>query len=462
MPNWINLSNITGSGDSAVSITASSSSVVYPRTASYKVYTPEGESKVVSIMQLPDINLDELTEYFNVTETGTTRVCNFNFNTDIEGMVRPEKIYVSIDGGAWEEMTLPTGEFGYGSVTFNSTGIHYVQYRFVNPSDTVLQYFYDKNVNSSTCTMIGVYIPSKFKIIGKGAFDDWGTNSTVQFAIIDNGVTDIRELAFGGCRNLSYVSLPSSLRIIEDYAFSTTGFKSVTLPYGVISLGKRVEETGGGLAFQNGVFTTCTNLEDVYIPDSVIELGKGVFSECNKLKHIRLSNNISEIPSIAFAFHRNNRTDISEIEIDIPDNVVTICKYAFQRNTGLKELHFSSNSLLTRYDDFCFANCMNLRRITIPKLVTSIGHMGYLGKYADTTPGTPTPGVCSEIYSYAEVPPTYLPSMQYNPIVYGNGPFTGLPNNGVLHYPAGSDYSSWLANTEGYPGYYGWTGVADL
>ena len=54
---------------------------------------------------------------------------------------------------------------------------------------------------------------------------------------IEEGVTDILDNAFSGCKHLRCISLPTSLRRIEDFAFYGSGLKEVVLPKGLECVG---------------------------------------------------------------------------------------------------------------------------------------------------------------------------------------------------------------------------------
>jgi len=57
--------------------------------------------------------------------------------------------------------------------------------------------------------------------------------SSIVSVVIPEGVRVIRARAFEDCEYLRSVTLPSSLRRIDDYAFSGTHFHEIALPYGV-------------------------------------------------------------------------------------------------------------------------------------------------------------------------------------------------------------------------------------
>ena len=49
-----------------------------------------------------------------------------------------------------------------------------------------------------------------------------------------------------------------------------------------------------------GLFSGCTGLESVLIPDSVVEIKKGVFSGCQSLKAVTIPESVSRISADAF------------------------------------------------------------------------------------------------------------------------------------------------------------------
>lgn len=108
-------------------------------------------------------------------------------------------------------------------------------------------------------------------------------------------------------------------------------------------------------------------------------------------------------------------------------------------NENLEEVVFNSTGVTTLPEN-AFKNCANLKTITLPPSLTSIGNYAFSG--------------CSsleEINIYAETAPS-LSSYVFSEIKYG----------GTLHYFDGADYSSWLSNSYYHLGYYNWNGAGDL
>lgn len=430
MPNWINLSDITGSGNSTVNVTASALNDICPRVASYKVYAPDGKEKIVNITQMGTNNFDELTGFYNVTVTGRTGVAEIKRGT-------VSAATMSIDGGSWTTISL-TQLYNRIYVNFATTGVHYIQYRFEGPSDEVPYWFFAVSDSSSggNSDIIGVVVPDKYRIIKEDALQG---QTNLKFAILNEGLTEIGNSAFSRNLSLKGISLPSSLRNIGDLAFERSGLANIAIPEGVLSIG-------------NEALKECENLVEVYIPNTVTTIGRYCFSDCYNMNSVHLSTNLIAIPERAFNMDgtlQDGRTYTQDqsYNLQIPDSVEVINQFAFYNNQNIKNLVFGRNSNLRYLSRWCFDRCTAWQRITIPSGVTGIECVGSLSG-----------GSLTEIYAYPTVPPTYIQNVTSDV----TGPFRDLPPNGILHYPAGSDYSSWLSNTKNYPGYYGWTGVADL
>ena len=96
---------------------------------------------------------------------------------------------------------------------------------------------------------------------GSDIMTPWnGKVDRIERVVVEEGVTTISDDAFYWCRNLTSVSLPSTLESIGYNAFyNCTALTSVNIPEGVTSIGI--------CAFQN-----CPKLKAVTIPGSVTEL----------------------------------------------------------------------------------------------------------------------------------------------------------------------------------------------
>lgn len=93
---------------------------------------------------------------------------------------------------------------------------------------------------------------------------------------LTEGVTDIGHAAFQNCRGLESISLPKSVTNIGKSAFFGCGLQYVSLPNSL----KTIEED---------LFYTCPNLKEISIPSSVTRIGSCAFYGCSSLSSITLA-----------------------------------------------------------------------------------------------------------------------------------------------------------------------------
>lgn len=234
-------------------------------------------------------------------------------------------------------------------------------------------------------------------------------------------VTSIGELAFEYCKNLTNITIPSSVKTISYDAFSyCTGLTDITIPNSVTYIDTEAFQGCSNLTtitipnsvthIGDGAFSYCDNLTEIAIPNSVTSLGHGVFTDCKNLTSISLP---ASITSLSGTFHGcSSITDISFIDsvstigtyafgycdgltnITIPDSVTHIGNSAFRYCRKLTDVIIPNS--VTSIDDFAFADCDNLTNVTIPKSVTciygntfmnspdSLTLHGYVGSVAET------------------------------------------------------------------------------
>ena len=175
-------------------------------------------------------------------------------------------------------------------------------------------------------------------------------------------------------------------------------------------------------------FGSCSSLTKVTIPNSVKYIGNNAFSDCISLTNVSIGNSVINIAIEVFS----NCSSLTKVTI--PNSVKSIEKYAFSNCSSLTNVSIGNSVTSIGYG--AFYECSSLTSITIPNSVISIGGSTFSG--------------CSSLTSIISNAIT-APTIQ-------DTTFAPVKKNGILYYPTGSDYSSWLRSTYAYLGYYGWTG----
>ena len=297
---------------------------------------------------------------------------------------------------------------------------------------------YDNNLAKVT-------IPESVESIGNNCFTHCPSLTDVIF--LGEGVKSIGSYAFGYCENLTAISLPDSIEILEYSAFyECRSLNSVKLPNGISAL-------------NSYTFYNCVALENVVIPDSVTNIYWQCFCGCSSLTSINIQENVTSIEELTFSGCSSLTSVIIESQaiasmtelrikfgeqvttyilgdgvtsigngtfssctgltyINLPDGLESIGRHAFSSCSGLTSINLPDG--LKTIDDYAFSSCPNLSTITLPARLTNVGLYAFQNCVN-----------LKEIHALPSTPPTQTRA------------FLGVPSNGVLYHPYGSDYSSW-------------------
>ena len=145
---------------------------------------------------------------------------------------------------------------------------------------------YDLNTTDKTAS---VTYMSSYSSINKEAYVG---NIIIPESITYSGttysVTSIGDLVFSDCSGLTSVTIPNSVTSIGKYAFrGCSGLTSVTIPNSVTSIG-------------DSAFWACFGLTSVTIPNSVTSIGTYAFYNCSGLTSVTIGNSVTSIGKYAF------------------------------------------------------------------------------------------------------------------------------------------------------------------
>lgn len=212
----------------------------------------------------------------------------------------------------------------------------------------------------NTCTVQGTYNKTTKKY--KAAIATSTTGSITIPATVENNSTNysvvaIGNSAFSACKKLTSVTLPSTIKKIEDKAFYQC--EAVTS----ITLGGYEESIG------SQTFSGCKELaNEITLPSSLSTIGDQAFMNCTAIKTITNNSKITSIPAKTFS--------------------------------GCSALSaFTINSEVATIGDNAFANCEALTSLTIPISVTSIGTTPFTGCTSLATINVKTSTVTSGLFS---------------------------------------------------------------
>lgn len=269
------------------------------------------------------------------------------------------------------------------------------------------------------CSMItSLVLGADVATVGEYAFQECTALASITF---DDNLVTIEDYAFRRNPALTEVSFSenSNLASVGNYSFQDTGITSLTLPSTVTYLGTYAFYECKGLttvdltfdsnpAMGIASFYCCSNIESVSLKGNITTIGSSMFSSCPKLTKLELGENVTVIGNSAFA-------NCGFSEVVLPDSVTTIEDSAFFSCNNLSKInkpanltkigraafcgdafvsaiiysdvtygdsvysscHYLTNveisNGVTRIPNIMFEGCKELKSITIPGTVTSIG-----------------------------------------------------------------------------------------
>ena len=202
----------------------------------------------------------------------------------------------------------------------------------------------------ATSLVENIELPDELESIGVSAFDS--CKRLKGKVTIPEGINTLAASCFYYCARIDTLSLPSTLKNIEENALSgLISMRSINLPNSIQSIGN------GACSYWFGY------LNDLALPESLETLGRRAFRQ----SHIQklFFNEQCKLASISqYAFE-----DCRLTEVSFSPSIIVIEEGAF-RNNFIEELYLPAS--IRSIDILAFQNCKYLKKVVIPATIREI------------------------------------------------------------------------------------------
>lgn len=240
-----------------------------------------------------------------------------------------------------------------------------------------------------------IVIPSTLTKFGNTGLNEFLNCTRLErveiYAPIGNNLTYLNTSYFSGCTSLKEVVLPDSIVELGNTAFKNcVSLENIDLS-GIREIGNNTFEGCTSLAsvdlssvntIGNYAFKGCTALTEVYIPDSVVDMGTSVFLDCDNLQSLTVSdgNSAYRLGSAGELLNYDG-TQILYVPASATGEYVieqgmTAGDYAFA-GTGVTKVVIPNS--MTVIPVGMFANCASLTEVTLHDGITEIGASAFTG-----------------------------------------------------------------------------------
>ena len=171
--------------------------------------------------------------------------------------------------------------------------------------------------------IVRLELPEGLTNIGDLAFYDC---ENLTAAVIPNSVTAIGRFAFTNCKSMQLLTIGSGVRSIGEAAFSDCySLKLLELPSGLTSIGTKA-------------FYRCESVTSVTVPSSVTSMGVSVFAYCKDLVSANVQASLRVLPEYTF-YQCENLSSVV-----LPDNTEDVSTFSFHGCEQLNTVYYGGSA----------------------------------------------------------------------------------------------------------------------
>lgn len=243
---------------------------------------------------------------------------------------------------------------------------------------------------SYTTTSQYVVVPKNVSAIsGSSSKNIFGSSSdsTLKYITLHRNTTTIGSYALYGCKTLTGISHSDGVVALGGYAMAgcVELVKYRFAPY-TQSVGNNAfasdTKLGSVTNFENtkvsqvaqNVFSQCSSLISISLPNTITAIGDRAFEGCSKLTSMDLSKTkTTTIGTSAFASCGNLGTII------LPTTLTIIGTSAFKDDTNLRSVQNLEKTIVSIINKNAFLECKNLSSVKLPQTLSTLGESAFEG-----------------------------------------------------------------------------------
>ena len=217
---------------------------------------------------------------------------------------------------------------------------------------------YDISADGTYAEVIGYNgTASKVKIAAEynglpvtNIYDFAFSGADISSVSVPEGVISIGRSAFAGCNDMESIIIPSTIKSIGEYAFMGDGSINI-----YITNLENWCNASYGTYFVDSYYLYINNqlVEDLVTPNNVTRISEWAFHRCLSLKTVLVTSNVESIGDNAFGFCSNIET------VNVKQGVLKIGSYAFSGCSALDNIEIPDSVIEFGWN--IFDNCAKLK-----------------------------------------------------------------------------------------------------